>query len=422
MTVTVSAARQAVIVTGEGSVSVGGRGATSVTEEPQTVQVVGSGASVMVAPSAATVSVSSGSASQRQAYIDIRDYGAVGDDSTDCTEAFEAAFAEAGSDYFLGGGFEYPGSTGAQVLVPAGVFRHSDIVIPNNVTLTGLGRTTSALRPLSGTTVGVTVSKFACLRDLYIRGGGVSGDIVRVAGARSQVRDVHINGDNTSARGLAVFDSSGSSPFYAPQFSNLVIEAVNGNAVYVGVSDSQWVNIWVASGDGIGFYVAGTNTAVTNLHVWERGSYGVFLSASAASNRFVNSYIETNSRVGVICYGFENTFSTGRIWKNTDGGVQVISDQAGQTPMRNRFLGIEFRENKTTASVRFTGAYQNVVSGCIFSDPFFDATWAVQETDSAHVASDYNVIDNSNIIVSADFSSGPVSLVGAHSVNGAVVA
>lgn len=423
MTVTVTGASQRVSVSGASTVVVDGRHSDAVSQDATTsVNIVSDPTPVTASSPSSSLTISSalGASGLPSAVLDIRDFGAV--HNSDCTAAFNAAFAEAGSNYYAGGAFEYPGSTGAKVLVPKGIWWHSDLVVPNNVTLAGLGRTVSCMRAMPGTSVGITLSQFATLRDVFLRAGRVTGDVVRVVGGRTLVADVHIDAEGVSpARGLAVYDPTGTKPFYAPQFSNIIIEHVDGVGIYIGASDSQWSNTWLASGVEVGIVVAASNTSMTNTHVWERHSTGILVSPSGVSNRFINSYVETNYATGVVCYGFENSFIGGRIWKNGLGGIHVLSDDVGQTPSRNRFIGLEFRENKVTASLLFEGAFQNIVSSCVFSDPFFDATYAIEERDSAFSESDFNIIGNSNIVISADFSSGAVHTVGANSINDATV-
>lgn len=84
--------------------------------------------------------------------VNLSSYGAVGDGRTDNLKAFEKAFAAAG--------------TGGTVIVPAGSFAFSQMLVVNNMTLSGAGVNSTNLVPLDATNSAVKLTGKSSLLNL----------------------------------------------------------------------------------------------------------------------------------------------------------------------------------------------------------------------------------------------------------------
>ncbi len=181
----------------------------------------------------------------------VKDYGAVGDDVTDDTQAFNMAIEAA-----------FP--TGSRVVVPAGNYRiTSTIAIPDGIVLVGEGAGASALgTPFNGSA---------------IRYEG-SGAAVRFIGDFSGMQDMLVydkNQGSTGADGIHI--RADGIPVESVLFSNVLIhyfiggtalklEAKNGG----GMAYGSFQNIRIRNAK-TGIHIYEDNSSFNNSHMWQHG-------------------------------------------------------------------------------------------------------------------------------------------------------
>jgi|GEM_PF-3262705 len=219
--------------------------------------------------------------------LNVKDYGAVGDKTTDDTAAFTAALADAKASTLTG--------TAAAVWVPGGNYTVGPLVLGNRVTIRGAGPGSSRL---------------------YLRAGSTAPLIAIETHARAcSVLDLTLDGNrgqvsSTSAHGL-FFDNSDAQDS----------DTGNGLAEYV---DSRHFahNLIIQNCAGTGFKQLGRGTTMgSNIQSWYNAGHGFDVDVDSS---YTNCDSGAAGLDGFIVRSGSNRFSNCKAWYSgqvsTSGG------------------------------------------------------------------------------------------------------
>lgn len=241
--------------------------------------------------------------------VNVRDFGAIGDNNADDTGAFQAAFAAAVTE-------------GKRVIVPAGNYRTTEtLVVPMGVMIVGEGVGASALgTPYNGSA---------------IRFDG-TGAAIQFSNDYSGMRDMLIydqNQGSTNANGVHVLANGVG--IESLRFFNVLIhyfiggtalklEAINGG----GIAYGSYYNVRIRNAK-IGLHIDDDETSFTNSNTWHHGtiSGGGFDYCILADNGNNNLFY------GTIIEPFQSNF--GHIVVNNDAQlhcheIRVEAAQQGE--------------------------------------------------------------------------------------------
>lgn len=265
--------------------------------------------------------------------INVKDYGAQGDGSTNDTTAIQNAINYAVSNKI------------GKVIIPSGTYMLDTITLPSvsggaGVTIEGRGNFAVYSRnPYSVTT---ELKSRTAVAMFNVASGGVAG---------YRFKNLHLNGNDTGTCG---WQGNGLEAFCS--FENLVVTKFtgtgmevrgglntisycyvtdNGNGVYMG-SDGRLNGCYISGNNGWGARVKG-GTFVTSNEFASNGSYGIYIEGSASQNISISgNYIENNAGHQVYIKGnstsdrniskiklFNNYFATFGLTAQTADAVHI---------------------------------------------------------------------------------------------------
>lgn len=259
--------------------------------------------------------------------VNVRQFGAKGDGSTDDTAAFSAALTAAGAAT----------TTGASMTVdvPSGIYVTGPLTIPHRVTLRGAGVGATTLLCKVGAAAGPYLSAAAHAEMVTIRDMRLQGNSLNV-GQTNVIQGVQLGGTWTYSGGTDEYNDA------RHRLLNVHIEYFTGDGVVDTGSHHEnvlaYVHTWQVKGNGFnlgnddfvsncsaadsqldGFLIAG-NALVSNCKSWWNGWYNgtsfVTSSATNTGNGFhitatsgatlTNCYAQDNGRAGFF---FDGTFN-----------------------------------------------------------------------------------------------------------------
>jgi hypothetical protein len=210
--------------------------------------------------------------SKNTIWINVKDYGAVGDGVTDDTAAIQAAIDAAVAS--SGGGNSFPGNI---VYLPPGEYEYTQITIPSRVILKGAG----GFDVGSGSTVSGGVSVLKSSHNGVCIAIGPSGNV-----AGQGLEDLMVMGDaaSTSQDLVVVGDTAGTTPM--------------------------------------------ANVHVRNVHIKNAGRYGIVLHGVALETHFENVYVQYSGKYAMRADGnFVNVhkFTKCLFRESIEWGVQMLA-------------------------------------------------------------------------------------------------
>jgi hypothetical protein len=222
------------------------------------------------------------------AYINVLDYGAVGDGVNDDTAPIQAAIDAAPPE-------------GGVVYLPSGVYKTTDTLIwpiRKHLTLAGAGSSGSG----DGATQVPATAIIYTGSGVCLQMHGTSWDLNQVGGI---LRDLYIKGSGSggSTIGVSLRWASGSAGRIS--FENVFVDQFNNGYKFDAVLDGTFFNCQ-ARGCGIGWNCVAINEAV-NSNVWvgcaaDSSSTGVKLQDGCNGNRWFGGTIQGNI-TGVLITG-----------------------------------------------------------------------------------------------------------------------
>jgi hypothetical protein len=358
----------------------------------------------------ANITVADATKIAKNTVVNVKDYGAVGDNSTNDSAAFTAALNAAKSATLTG-------ST-ATVFVPSGFYVTGPLTLANRVVIRGeRGVGTSRLRLKSGSTAPLitneTNARMVGVYDLYLDGGKFNGvssanahgivfdhsaalttdpanSIAEWADGRSVISNVFIQyckgtGIKTLGRALC-------------RVSDVQMFLCDGHGLDIGGPDSDFSNINVGASGKDGFYIHSTDNRFTNCYAWYSGAVDTdggltngtghgfhidsvgaspnvysscvaqdnmragFYLDSAARQAFAACSADSNNRANLSHCGVEINGSGGNSWDGiiTDRGANTFHQLAGL-----RLIGSTV-DNKVSALVSLA----NMTEGALSSNSF----------------------------------------------------
>jgi hypothetical protein len=279
-----------------------------------------------------------------QDYVSVKDFGAVGDGTTDCTAAFNAAIAAANS--LSGTGSSGMETTGVTIHIPAGAYYIpsglSEYISKDNITFVGDGPDSSMIVGSSG-----TIFRWGAEADATVpNGGGIAN-----------LKFIYPSAPNANAICIALPNAVRQS-FTGIRLRNVNRFAIIGSAtktsIAIGFSDvSGWVyNSGLPTFDlvnGAGFYLEqsvffvqdvavpssyGTHTAVDGTDMIRcRGKWDTILVNSVTCNRYDRSLNFLNTENNVI-----NNVKISQFYGDYSKRGAIFGAPAGATGTNNTTL------------------------------------------------------------------------------------
>ncbi|QRZ05878.1 glycosyl hydrolase family 28-related protein [Mycolicibacterium austroafricanum] len=244
----------------------------------------------------------------------IKDFGVIGDGTTDDTSAIVEA---------LGSG--YP------LFAPEGTYLHDGIPLQNGTDLHGAGiaKTFFKLKANSSNAAMYTVNNY--VGNLNLSGFTIDGNKANQSVARIGL-DINNTGTATEHRSVSPFGNSGHDPRH--NITNVMIWRCKGSGFrQQGRGASHFQRMWSMECDGHGFEILGYDNLYTHLDSGAAGLAGIYLSSSAASNRFssIKSWYSgqtdrTTYGQGILLDGARtNQFSSTEIQNSGSDGIKLLN-------------------------------------------------------------------------------------------------
>ncbi len=269
--------------------------------------------------------------------FNVKDYGAVGNGSTDDGAAIESALSAlvALTTAYNAVGVLY---------FPPGKYIDSAVhTIPTNkrIHVRGAGMDTTILTRPSGAAGGdwwTFNCKTSGMQGFTLEGGryqGVTGDALVLNGAYTYAHDMWItkaggNGITIGKAGAAIVHRL--TNIFSRENAARGIETIAAS----GCTDGEWVNIEVGNSGQYGVYLGTGSQNITNLHVWGSGLEhssqfdGVFIAAG--SNMFTNVQSEKNLGRGYRIESNSNVMR-GEAWGNCLGAIYMVGASQNEIDM-----------------------------------------------------------------------------------------
>lgn len=337
-------------------------------------------------------------------YVNALDYGAVGDDSTDCQSAFEAALT-------------YCSDNGIALYIPSGTYRHSNVLTIDGVVVFGEGVST-ILKSTSATDTAIKlIGTGSEIKDVFITSTAVAinSNVNSCGVAVYQATNFTVNNVTIDACpyfGIGVFASTqgkiiGNNVYGALKDGiHLTNDATTGSS-YIEVSG----NFVGANGDD-GISVVTYNTAtissninITNNTIKTSASRAINLSGAALVN-VANNIIQSPVYAGIAVIT-DNTAGTlgceritidsniidtaGHAAPNLYGALHFSSTTAGQPVAR------VICSNNIVSNSRQSAVY--TFGGEVFDIKFENNGFYTSGNDCFEMAGGYNFYITNNRIV-----------------------
>lgn len=280
-------------------------------------------------------------------WLNVKDYGATGNGTTDDTTAIQNAINAAAS---TAGTF----AGGRTVLIPDGIYLVTSIVLKHLVTLRGTGRGTILKHAPAATTGMVRITDTTVqqtqLRDLVIWGNKAAS----TAGTATTKHGLHyLNGDGTQTPKIT------SDPYHVIDnvwaweckgagfriegrgegiYSRLVARDCDGIGFDIQTVDSRWTSLSAGNCGAQGIVVGGANNILTGCKSWYSGrlvpasGHGFHVTASsnvlngceAQDNNFHGFFMDTVQRVALNgCHADSNNAGTGDATDRNASGFEI---------------------------------------------------------------------------------------------------
>lgn len=302
----------------------------------------------------------------------VRDYGALGDGTTDDTAAIAAAIAAmpASANY-----------TGSGILFfPPGDYRHSGIVPPTNkrMAILGAGAAVSTLRLLSSVNgdsltlparTGATDGWWYEVSGLQIDGnkaGNSTGHGITVLSTRTFIH--HCNITNAAQDGIHAAPTSFALSSSGNRLEQLYITTNGGNGVYLGheAYDPFLSNLFITLNGGDGIQSLTTNVFAENIHSAENTLNGISLVGTAGGYGFwSNVYAHLNTLRGISISGTGETghqFATCQVIGNSTGGIYIAPTSGRVT------VAASVVKDNVGPGVEIASCNNNNIVGCQIMD------------------------------------------------------
>lgn len=263
-------------------------------------------------------------------YINVKDYGAVGDGVTDDTAAFNAAIAAA---------YNATSNTRGHVYIPHGKYLVANIVVPTAITLSGDGWWT-ILKLKDGSAAGANVLKtdettqkyYIHIKDLMVDGNKANnptgGAGIYMWGSTDMfIQNVYV----TSCKGHGVhITGSSAKNSILPTLLNVRSLSNDGNGFDLAsyTYDTKMLNCTGALNAGHGIMPSGSGF-YSNCDFWQNTQRGVY-AYWKENMQWVNCRTEFNGGTGFYLHGVRDSiFTNCRSYENSNslvGGVANTND------------------------------------------------------------------------------------------------
>ena len=282
-------------------------------------------------------------------FLNVKDFGAKGDGSTNDTAAINAALAAM-----------EPGDT---LYFPRGRYITSGghVIDKPSVKIIGAGG---------------RAQTYNSSAQLYLR-NGANADMLTIAANQVTVRDLSLygnyNNQTATSRGLVTPNTIGA--------NYLLLDAV-----------------WVDSFNGDGFSFEGTATlssTVVNCESRKNRGYGMRFYGTATDSMIANCYIDQNTQSGVYCSAGDLSLTSVHIWGNGTGASGDRDGITFQSSNGCRVINCYIETQYEGAGIRFKSGINrgHIVQGC---DIWANGFQGIYGYAASNVAINGNVIRANN--------------------------
>lgn len=272
--------------------------------------VVGQTGVITGAQIAADVALTTAFVAKGSLVLNVKDYGAKGDGTTDDTAVIQAVI-----------------NTGLAVFVPAGVYVVSGLTLPGCTSLEGAGPGQTVFKLKAASTA-------ACLKSLHTYDANFNLSNFTIDGNKSQQSAALIGLDinNTSDQAAHIANSKFGLQDPRHSITNILIINCKGSGLrQQGGGASLYSRIWSMNCDGHGFEILGYDSSYGQLDSGASGLCSFYFGPGCANNRFTNlkgwysgQADRTTYGQGIFCDGaFRNQFSAVEVQNPGSTGVYL---------------------------------------------------------------------------------------------------
>ena len=345
--------------------------------------------------------------------VSVKDFGAVGDGTTDDTTAIQAAIT-------------WAVSAGKTVYVPAGTYLCGTLVVASGMKLVGESSKTAIIKAKNSLNAGLITSSGVENNDIYIQSlrfdgnsaNNTSGDTIKIVGAKPTIIDIQvINSAGTAIttdwNAATQSNRVGGAEGY---FQNIAIDSSQHSGwVHNGPSDSEFDAIIIADAGlattlnyyGIQFNATGR---CNNIHAYNRNATvnipiaGCHVNVGGTGGmNFTNCNFESGGNA-LLCPSSGNTFQNCSFY--APGGAFCIG-LSGNNNVISGVIGGGYRSfNQNYGGIYLSGQWNNInlTSLCPVSPaPAYGLTQGIIQFASG---------ENSNIVNITGYNDYGVSVVG----------
>lgn len=291
-------------------------------------------------------------------FVDVREYGAVGDGTTDDTAAIQAAI-------------DAIPSTGGTILIPEAEFAFKYLTLKSNLSFVGLGPG-SILKVLEDATVGYCIYALSASR-IYLGNFKLNGNKTGRTTGRAGIKLETVT--HSTLENLWIEENIGTS---------VTLKASDYNKLHKvrSINDTNQ-GIQIGAGGITGGTPSSDHNTLVDCFVSGCGDDGVYIDLNASYNQMLGGYILSAGRYGVIIDQSPHNLVKGVTIKNSFSyGVLVTNNTTDGASNHNEITKCQI-EASGNDSIRIQGDSGTVLGNSVVDNKITSSGGASVWVDSA---------------------------------------